>query len=112
MCELFEFLESTPDANTLDRVTAKENSDRAEFTPHRRKVVKLNILAMMAVTGAAAAAIAAAPAATAAVTDPAPAGATITQRDGHVHIDARPDEVSPPRSYGQFSSPTPFIFWD
>jgi hypothetical protein len=100
------------DANTLDLVTANENSDRTEFTPHRRNIVKLTVLAMMAATGAAAAAIAAAPAASAAVPEPAPAGATITQRDGHVHIDARPDAVSPPRSYGQFSSPSPFIFWD
>jgi hypothetical protein len=112
MCELFELLELAADANTLDLVTANENSDRAEFTSHRRKVVKLNILTMMAATGAAAAAIAVAPAASAAVTEPAPAGATITQRDGHVHIDARPDAVSPPRSYGQFTSPAPFIFWD
>lgn len=66
------------------------------------------------IVGAAAAAIAAAPVAAAAnpITEPAPAGATITQRDGHVSINATPDEVSEPRSYGQWSSPTPFLFWD
>lgn len=76
--------------------------------------MKLRYLATLAVTGAAAAAIAAAPAALAAgpTIDTIPAGATITQRDGHVAIDATPDKVSEPRSYGQFSSPLPFLFWD
>jgi hypothetical protein len=75
--------------------------------------MKVRHIASIAITGAAAAAIAAAPIAAASpVTDPAPAGATITQRDGHVHIDATPDKVSEPRSYGQWSSPAPFLFWD
>lgn len=75
--------------------------------------MKFRHLASIAIIGAAAAAIAAAPAAVAVpIAEPAPAGATITQRDGHVHIDARPEKVSEPRSYGQWSSPVPFLFWD
>lgn len=75
--------------------------------------MKFRHLASIAVAGAAAAAIAAAPAAVAVpIAEPAPAGATITQRNGHVAIDATPDEVSEPRSYGQWSSPAPFLFWD
>jgi hypothetical protein len=69
--------------------------------------MKLSHITMLAMTGAAAAAIAAAPAATAASAsaDVTPVGATITQRDGHVHIHATPPTVSEPRSYGQFASP-------
>ena len=75
--------------------------------------MKLRHLASIAITGAAAAAIAAAPAAVAVPSsDTAPTGVTITQRNGHVAIDASPDPVSPPRSYGQYSSPAPFLFWD
>lgn len=73
--------------------------------------MKFRYLASIAATGAAAAAIVAAPLATAATPD-VPEGAIITQRDGHVHINATPDEVSEPRSYGQWSSPAPFLFWD
>lgn len=73
--------------------------------------MKFRHIATIAITGAAAAAIAAAPTAVAApIAEPLSAGATITQRDGHVHIDATPDTVSPPRSYGQFSTPAPFLF--
>ncbi|BBY31005.1 hypothetical protein [Mycolicibacterium sediminis] len=75
--------------------------------------MKLRYVATLLASGAAAAAIAAAPAAAAApIADTAPTGSTITQRDGHVHIDARPPVVSEPRSYGQFSSPAPFMFFD
>lgn len=73
--------------------------------------MKFSHLASLAAAGAAAAAIAAAPMAAAAPTA-VPDGAVITQRDGHVHISATPDEVSEPRSYGQWSSPAPFLFWD
>ena len=75
--------------------------------------MKIRYMATLLATGAAAAAIAAAPGAMAApITDITATGSTITQRDGHVHIDASPDAVSPPRSYGQFSSPAPFMFFD
>ena len=69
--------------------------------------MKFSHIATLVITGAAAAAIATAPAASAASVgvDAAPTGATITQRDGHVHIHATPPPVSEPRSYGEFASP-------
>jgi hypothetical protein len=69
--------------------------------------MKFSHIATLAITGAAAAAIATAPAASAASVGfhAAPIGATITQRDGHVHIHATPPPVSEPRSYGEFASP-------
>ena len=69
--------------------------------------MKFSHIATLVITGAAAAAIATAPAASAASTGvaAAPTGATITQRDGHVHIHATPPPVSEPRSYGDFASP-------
>jgi hypothetical protein len=69
--------------------------------------MKFSHIATLVITGAAAAAIATAPAGSAAGVgvDAPPTGATITQRDGHVHIDATPPPVSEPRSYGEFASP-------
>ncbi|WP_237573283.1 hypothetical protein [Mycolicibacterium lacusdiani] len=69
--------------------------------------MKFSHIATLVITGAAAAAIVTAPAASAASVgvDTAPTGATITQRDGHVHIHATPPPVSEPRSYGEFASP-------
>lgn len=75
--------------------------------------MKKRYLATLVGTGAAAAAIVAAPAASAALPtlDAMSQGVTVTQRDGHTHINATPDPVSPPRSYGPFSSPGPLL-WD
>jgi hypothetical protein len=73
--------------------------------------MKKRYLATVIGTGAIAAAIAAAPGASAAlpVLDTMSEGVTITQRDGHTAINATPDLVSPPRSYGPFSSPLPLL---
>jgi hypothetical protein len=74
--------------------------------------MKLHYIATLFVTGAAAAAIAAAPSASAAsvITSPATGGSTTTnQRPGNVEIQAEPPTVSDARSYGQFSSPAPFL---
>lgn len=74
--------------------------------------MKKHHLAALVVIGAAAAGLAAAPAATAAspAAGDAPHGVVITERPGHIHIDATPDPVSPPRVYGPFSSPAPFMW--
>lgn len=62
-------------------------------------------------TAAAAAAIAAAPIAAA---NPGPGiddgtSVTINERPGHVSIQSEPPTVSDARSYGDFSSPAPFL---
>lgn len=76
--------------------------------------MKLSNIATLLITGTAAAAIAAAPAAAGASVgaDAARPGATITQRDGHVHIHATPPKVSEPRSYGEFASPAHLLGGD
>ncbi|MBJ7340792.1 hypothetical protein [Mycolicibacterium sp.] len=66
-------------------------------------------------TGLAAGAIAAAPIASAAanpstVTDNG--RTTIVDKKGHNAIVVKPPVVSPPSSYGNFSSPAPFMFFD
>jgi hypothetical protein len=73
--------------------------------------MKTRYLATLTGTAAAAVAIAVAPGASAALPtlDATSQGVTITQRDGHVHVNATPDPVSPPRSYGPFSSPVPLL---
>lgn len=75
--------------------------------------MKIQHIATLLATGAAAAAIASAAPATAApqAIDAVPAGITVTERNGHTSIDATPDQVSPPRSYGPFASPLPLL-WD
>jgi hypothetical protein len=72
---------------------------------------KLRFIAPVLAGGAIAAAIAAAPGASAADIRCTNGGsATICQKPGHAAIDATPPQVSPPRSYGQFSSPLPFLY--
>ena len=75
--------------------------------------IKLRYCAPLLVAAAAAAAIAVAPGASAAsVTTTVDSGsATITQRPGHVAIQANPPDVSPPSIWGPFSSPH-FILGD
>lgn len=77
--------------------------------------MKTRYIAASLMTGFAAAAIAAAPIAGAAanpstVTDNG--RATITDKQGHNAIVVQPPTVSSPKSYGNFSSPQPFIFFD
>ncbi len=74
--------------------------------------LKLRFIAPVLAGGAIAAAIAAAPAAIAADSPTCTSGgsATICQKPGHAAIDATPPQVSPPQSYGPFSSPLPFLF--
>jgi hypothetical protein len=66
--------------------------------------MKLHYIATLFVTGAAAAAIAAAPYASA-----ASAVTSTDTRPGNVEIRVQPPTVSDARSYGQFSSPAPFL---
>jgi hypothetical protein len=74
--------------------------------------IRMRFIAPVLAGGAIAAAIAAAPGAAAAPgsTCSNGGGATICQRPGHAAIDAAPPQVSPPRSYGQFASPLPFLY--
>ena len=76
--------------------------------------MKLRYIATAFMAGMAAAAIAAAPGASAAnprtTTDTG--GTTITDRQGHNAIVVTPPTVSPPQSYGPFSSPWPLLFSD
>jgi len=77
--------------------------------------MKLRFLATGVMTGLAAAAFAMAPIAGAAanpstVTDTG--RATITDKKGHNAIVVQPPTVSSPNSYGNFSSPQPFMFFD
>ena len=75
--------------------------------------MKMRYIATVFMTGAAAAAIAAAPSAFAAATPITSAdtesSTTLNQRPGHVAIQVAPPSVSDARSYGQFSSPAPFL---
>lgn len=75
--------------------------------------MKLHYIATLFVTGAAAAAIAAAPAASAASAitsaDTRPVGVEIDSRPGNTEVEVTPSAVSDARSYGQFSSPAPFL---
>jgi hypothetical protein len=74
--------------------------------------MKLHYIATLFVTGAAAVAIAAAPSASAAsaITKPDTGGSVHTyQRPGNVELRVEPPQVSDTRSYGQFSSPAPFL---
>ena len=76
--------------------------------------MKFRYIATGLMTGLAGAAIAAAPMASAAnpstVTDNG--RTTVVDKQGHNAIVVKPPAVSPPMSYGQFSSPAPFIFFD
>jgi hypothetical protein len=76
--------------------------------------MKFRYIAAGLMTGLAAGAIAAAPMAAAAnpstVIDNG--RTTVVDRQGHNAIVVKPPAVSPPSSYGQFSSPAPFMFFD
>lgn len=77
--------------------------------------MKMRYIAASVMTGLAAAAIAAAPIAGAAanpstVTDNG--RTTVTDKMGHNAIVVQPPTVSSPKSYGNFSSPAPFLFFD
>lgn len=76
--------------------------------------MKLRYIATGIMTGLAAAAVAAAPIAAAAnpSTTIDTGRATITDKAGHNAIVVTPPPVSAPRSYGNFSSPGPFMFFD
>jgi hypothetical protein len=76
--------------------------------------MKLRVLAAGVMTGLAAAAIAAAPMASAAnpSTTTDTGRATITDKKGHNAVVVKPPSVSAPNSYGNFSSPVPFMFFD
>jgi len=75
--------------------------------------MKLRYLATGVMTGLAAAAFAMAPIASASnpstVTDNG--RATIVDKKGHNAIVVQPPTVSSPRSYGNFPSPSPFLFF-
>lgn len=76
--------------------------------------MKFRYITAALMTGLAAGAIAAAPIAAAAnpstTTD---SGRTTTvDKKGHNAIVVHPPTVSAPKSYGQFSSPQPFLFFD
>lgn len=75
--------------------------------------MKLHYIATLFVTAAAGAAIAAAPAASAAsaITSPdiEPVGVVIDSSPGNVEVEVTPPAVSDARSYGQFSTPAPFL---
>jgi hypothetical protein len=76
--------------------------------------MKLRYIATGVMTGIAAAAIAAAPIAAAA--NPSNTidngRTTTTDKKGHNAIVVHPPSVSSPNSYGNFSSPAPFLFFD
>jgi len=77
--------------------------------------MKMRYLAASVMTGLAAAAVAAAPIAGAAAnpsTTIDTGRATITDKKGHNAIVVQPPNVSTPNSYGNFSSPAPFMFFD
>jgi hypothetical protein len=75
--------------------------------------MKLHYIATLFATAAAAAAVAAAPTAAAASTvtsaDTRPTGVVIDTRPGNTEVHVSPPAVSDARSYGQFSSPAPFL---
>jgi hypothetical protein len=75
--------------------------------------MKLHYIATLFVTAAAAAAIAVAPSASAASAitsaDTRPSSVEIDRGPGNVEIQVAPPSVSDARSYGQFSSPAPFL---
>jgi hypothetical protein len=66
--------------------------------------MKLQYIATLFVTGAAAAAVAAAPSASA-----AGASASTNTKPGNVEIQVKPGPVSDAHSYGQFSSPVALL---
>ena len=76
--------------------------------------MKLRYVATGIMTGLAAAAVAAAPIAAAAnpSTTTDNGRTTITDKKGHNAIVVHPPAVSSPQSYGSFSSPGPFMFFD
>lgn len=76
--------------------------------------MKLRYIATGIMTGLAAAAVAAAPMAAAAnpSTTTESGRTTITDKEGHNAIVVHPPTVSSPKSYGNFSSPQPFMFFD
>jgi hypothetical protein len=75
--------------------------------------MKLHYIATLFVTAAAAAAASAAPTASAASaitsSDTTPSSVVINARSGNVEVHVSPPAVSDARSYGQFSSPAPFL---
>jgi hypothetical protein len=73
--------------------------------------MKLHYIATLFVTGAAAVAIAAAPSASAASAIATDTGGSVDthQTPGNVELRVEPPQVSDARSYGQFSSPAPFL---
>ena len=77
--------------------------------------MKVRYIATGLMTGLAAGAIAAAPIASA-IANPSTTtdtGRTTTvDKQGHNAIVVHPPTVSAPKSYGQFSSPAPFLFFD
>jgi hypothetical protein len=76
--------------------------------------MKFRYIATGLMTGLAAGAIAAAPIASAAnpSTTTDTGRTTSVEKKGHNAIVVHPPTVSPPQSYGQFSSPQPFMFFD
>jgi hypothetical protein len=74
--------------------------------------IRPRFLAPFLAAGAIAAAITAAPSASAADTRTCgnSGGATICQSPGNVEVHTERPDVQPPRVYGPFSSPIPFLF--
>jgi hypothetical protein len=74
--------------------------------------VKARITAPLIAAAAIATVIAAAPSASAASTRDCAdgGGSTICQNPGNVEVHTEQSRVQPPRIYGSFSSPTPFLF--
>jgi hypothetical protein len=75
--------------------------------------MKLHYIATLFVTGAAAATITAAPtaSATSAINsvETRPVSVEIDSKPGNVEVEVAPPAVSDARSYGQFSTPAPFL---
>jgi hypothetical protein len=71
--------------------------------------MELHYITSLFVIGAAAAAVVAAPVASAAGADTRPDRVVIDTNPGNTEIQVSPPAASEARSYGQFSSPAPFL---